>query len=138
MKSFFLIVLLGFSGGLYADAVDGLDKEFSQVEEHYKNVKTDDTIKKKILEKNILSAVRMTVIKRFPDYNLLLKDLKMSDISYQYKSETKICYVKYKTYLYSYTYYKDPQVYLQSPINEIYYLKPEKMEHQTEAAPKTN
>lgn len=118
---FFIIIM---TSNLIAGPVDGLEKEFSQVEEFYKNDTPSDEDKKRLLEKNIMSAVKITLIKRYENTDSYLKDLNPDKLQYQFMAETFSLYVKFNDFYLFYKFYKDPRMYYQTPIFEKFYTKP--------------
>ena len=131
-----LVIVLIFTAGLVAGPVDNLEKEFSQIEEHYKQDAPSDEDKKKILEKNLVSAVRLSLNRRYLDFEEKTKNLKAETISYQLIEESFSCYVKYENYYIFYKYYKDPRTYYQTPVIEKFFVKPGNMTQVHEAEKK--
>ena len=135
MKYTVLLILL-ITTNIYAGPVDGLEKEFSQIEEHYKQDAPSDADKTRVLEKNLVSAVRLSLVRRFLNYDEKIKNLTPANISYQLISETSSCYVKYEQFYIFYKFYKDPRTYAQSPVFESFYIKPENLKQPHEPAKK--
>ena len=126
----FLVLAMDVAAG----PTEGLAREFTKVEEHYKNLGISDDFKKKTLERNIFSAIKLSLQRRFLNFEELSKDINSTNVSYEFKEQTFICYLQYKDYMIYYEYAMDPRIYMQSPVTEKFLLKPDKMaeEHQKE------
>ncbi|TGK59994.1 hypothetical protein EHQ27_12395 [Leptospira wolffii] len=131
MKRIVILALaLSLATPLFAGKVSGLVEEFNKVEEYNKNRKLSDSVKKATLEKNLLSALKYSLHRKYLDYKEYTKDLKADSIQYEPQKGTFGVYVKYKTYIVFYSYLMDPEIYLQTPINEVFYVRPENLEEE--------
>ncbi|MCE9501776.1 MAG: hypothetical protein K8R21_14940 [Leptospira sp.] len=110
---------------VFADRVEGIVDEFTKVEDFILNRKPSNDYKKKNLERNILSAVRLSLHKRYLDFDVQIKEMNMTSVSYEIPKDSYSCYVRYKQYYIYYGFAMDPELYLQSPIEEKFYVKPE-------------
>ncbi|XDD48810.1 hypothetical protein AB3N59_10135 [Leptospira sp. WS92.C1] len=130
MKKIFAIslFLLIAVAGLQAGKSQGVVEEFNKVEEFSKNVKLSDAAKKATLEKNLLSAVRYTLHHKYLEYKEITKDLNSETLLYEPQKGTFTVYVKFKKYLFFYSFKMDPEVYLQTPENEVFYIRPENLD----------
>ncbi len=147
MKNFSLVCVILFCSlqSLFADKAPGTIDEFTKVEEFYRNPPASDESKKKILEKNLVSAIKISLIKKYTDHETVTKDLNPSTVSYEIAPGTFNCYVKYKQFYIFLMFATDPSLYLQTPIEERFYIKPESVNlnagdptHQNETKPKTD
>ena len=129
----FTLVLV-FGMDVTAGPTEGLSREFTKVEEHYKNRGISDEFKTKTLERNIFSAIRLSLQRRFLNFEEMSKDINSTNVSYEFKEQTFICYLQFKEYMIYYEYAMDPRIYMQSPVAEKFLIKPDKMpeEHQKE------
>ncbi len=131
MKRIVLLALaLCLASPLFAGKVSGLVEEFNKIEEFNKNRKLSDAVKKATLEKNLVSAMKYSLHRKYLEYKDYTKDLKTDSISYEPQKGTFGVYVKYKTYIVFYSYLMDPELYLQTPINEVFYVRPENLEEE--------
>ncbi|WP_061233956.1 LIC11625 family surface-exposed protein [Leptospira interrogans] len=130
MKKILAICLLFFFAlfSLQAGKSQGVVEEFNKVEEYNKNVKLSDAAKKATLEKNLLSAVKYTLHHRYLEYKEITKDLNTDTMLYEPQKGTYTVYVKFKKYLFFYSFKMDPEIYLQTPENEVFYLRPENLD----------
>ncbi|EQA70385.1 LIC11625 family surface-exposed protein [Leptospira noguchii] len=130
MKKSLAICLLFFFAffSLQAGKSQGVVEEFNKVEEYNKNVKLSDATKKATLEKNLLSAVKYTLHHRYLEYKEITKDLNADTMLYEPQKGTYTVYVKFKKYLFFYSFKMDPEIYLQTPENEVFYLRPENLD----------
>jgi len=101
----------------------GIISEFSQVEELVKNKKISRDYRKKTLEKNLINAVRFTFLRKYPDYQEKVKDLNPTSISFEQQKGTFNYFLKYKDYFLYYNFAVDPEVYVQIPADEKFYIK---------------
>jgi hypothetical protein len=109
---------------VFSEEVEGLVQEFLEVEDYLSNKKISPEQRKKNLEKNLLDSVKSTLSRKIKAPAKELKELKISDINYERPKSTNKFYVKYKTYYIYYSFTVDPEVYLQTAIEEILYVKP--------------
>ena len=109
---------------IFSEEVEGLVQEFLEVEDYLSNKKLSAEQRKKNLEKNLLDSVKSTLSRKIPSPAKELKDLKISDINYERPKSTNKFYVKYKSFYIYYSFTVDPEVYLQTAIEEILYVKP--------------
>ena len=120
-----LYLLLCTALPVFADRVEGIVDEFTKVEDFILNRKASTDYKKKNLERNILSAIRLSLHKRYLDFETQIKEMNMTSVSYEIPKDSFSCYVRYKQYYIYYGFAVDPELYLQSPVEEKFYIKPE-------------
>ncbi|TGK00619.1 hypothetical protein EHO59_11750 [Leptospira semungkisensis] len=138
MKRIVILALaICLASPLFAGKVSGLVEEFNKIEEFNKNRKISDSAKKATLEKNLLSAVKYSLHRKYLDYKEYIKDLKADSIQYEPQKGTFGVYVKYKTYIVYYSYLMDPEIYLQTPINEVFYVRPDNLDEEPHRDEKT-
>jgi hypothetical protein len=130
MHPFYLILslLLAFQTSVFAqDATSGksLAEEFSKLESYLKNRALTPEQKKKNLEGNLLSSLRMTLGHKLENPRKDLKDLKIQDVQSERFSTSNQFFVKYKAYYISYVFPVDPEIYQTSPYEEKILEKPE-------------
>jgi hypothetical protein len=101
----------------------GVISEFTQVEELVKNKKITKDYRKKTLEKNLVNAVRFTILKKYPDYQEKVKDLNASSIAFEQQKGTFNYFLKFKEYFLYYNFAVDPELYVQLPADERFYIK---------------
>jgi hypothetical protein len=101
----------------------GVISEFSQVEELVKNKKISRDYRKKTLDKNLVNAVRFTFLRKYPDYQEKIKDLNPTSITFEQQKGTFNYFLKYKDYFIYYSFAVDPELYVQIPSDERFYLK---------------
>ncbi|MBE7411468.1 MAG: hypothetical protein L6Q54_10855 [Leptospiraceae bacterium] len=128
-------IFVGFQFSVLAEKAPGTMDEFTKVEEYYRNPPASDEQKKKTLEKNLMSAIKISLIKKYIDHESILKDLSSSTIGYEMAPGTFNCYVKYKQFYIFLMYATDPSLYLQTPIEERFYIKPENANLNTSSDP---
>lgn len=147
---------------IIATGAPSIISEFTKVEELTKNKGITEEFRKKTLEKNLLNAVKGTLLKKFPDYQKKTEDLKdMSSIAFEQQKGTFNYYVKYVTkktdkdkdgkesapyifYLF-YNFAVDPEIYIQLPVDDRIYISTPELEalgnsssSKTPAAPSTS
>jgi len=108
----------------FSEEVEGLVQEFLEVEDYLSNKKLSPEQRKKNLDKNLLESVKSTLSRKIKAGSKELKGLKITDINYERPKNTNKFYVKYKSYYIYYSFTADPEVYLQTAIHEILYVKP--------------
>ncbi|MCB1142177.1 MAG: hypothetical protein H7A24_08790 [Leptospiraceae bacterium] len=101
----------------------GVISEFTQVEELVKNKKITKEYRKKTLEQNLLNAVKFTFLKKYPDYQEKVKELNPESISFEQQKGTYNYYLKFKDYFLYYNFALDPEIYVQLPVDEKFYIK---------------
>jgi hypothetical protein len=101
----------------------GVISEFSQVEELVKNKKISRDYRKKTLDKNLVNAVRFTFLRKYPDYQEKIKDLNPTSITFEQQKGTFNYFLKFKDYFIYYSFAVDPELYVQIPADERFYLK---------------
>jgi hypothetical protein len=119
-----ILTFILFSSPIFTEEVTGLVQEFLEVEDYLSNKKLSAEQRKKNLERNLLESVKSTLSRKIQAPSREVKDLKISDINYERPKNTNKFYVKYKTYYIYYSFTIDPEIYLQSAIEEILYVKP--------------
>jgi len=126
----FLILALSFSlislQSLKAERIlgtSGVISEFSQVEELVKNKKISRDYRKKTLEKNLVNAVRLTFLRKYADYQEKIKELNPANIAFEQQKGTFNYFIKFKEYFISYSFSVDPELYVQLPSDEKFYIK---------------
>ncbi len=102
-----------------------LAEEFSKLDSYLRNRTLTAEQKKKILEGNLLSSIRMTLGHKLENPKKDLKDLKMQDVQSERFSNSNQFFVKYKSYYISYIFPVDPEIYQTSPYEERILEKPE-------------
>ena len=100
----------------------GVISEFSQVEELVKNKKISRDYRKKTLDKNLVNAVRFTFLRKYPDYQEKIKDLNPTSITFEQQKGTFNYFLKFKDYFIYYSFAVDPELYVQIPSDERFYL----------------
>ncbi|WCL47895.1 hypothetical protein [Leptospira sp. GIMC2001] len=122
---FTMIIVAQFAvGRIQAEEVQGLVQEFLEVEDYLSKKKPSPEARKKILEKNLLDSVRNTLSRKISAPATELKNLKVSELSYERPANTNKFYIKYKNYYMYYSFSMEPEIYLQLPQEEILYVKP--------------
>lgn len=124
-KTIVLVVLIFFFQiGLSAGEVKGLINEFMEVEDYLSKKKPSEEYRKKMLEKNMIEALKNTLSRKFKNPKSKLKDLKIENIDYERQDNTFKYYLRFKEYYVFYDFAMDPELYMQSPRTEILYTKP--------------
>jgi len=100
----------------------GLMKEFRRLEEKLRGRKRTAAHLKKTLETNLIGALSRSIVRRFyPERRVLLKNLKPANITYDNPTSPLVYYVRYivgsKTLLARMDFARDPEYYLQYPVN---------------------
>ena len=124
MKHFIIFTFL-FSTFIFAKESSRVLSEIRQLR-NMRNTHISEELKQQKLNQNLISALKITIKRRYPNYNDKLKDLKIENVDYeQYKRDSFIYYVKYKELYTSYTFVNNPKLFLQYPIREVVYEKPD-------------
>ncbi|MCB1179370.1 MAG: hypothetical protein KDK36_17445 [Leptospiraceae bacterium] len=139
MKKTGLIIalLVVFSGQIFAERVigtPGIISEFSKVEELVKNKRITKEYRKQTLEKNLLTAVKFTLLKKYADYDEKIKDLTSENIKFEQQKGTFNYYIQYKDYFLFYNFAVDPELYSQLPTDDRIYIKTKEVEEQEKEA----
>jgi hypothetical protein len=138
MKKLGLILLTAvfFTLSLNAERIigtPGVISEFSKVEELVKNKRITKEFRKQTLEKNLLTAVKFTLLKKYSDHEDKIKDLKPENIKFEQQKGTFNYYIQYKDYFLYYNFAVDPELYSQLPTDDRIYIKTKEMEDEESA-----
>lgn len=130
---------MGFiaSSGYAIDRIQGTPEaldEFLKTEEFVKYKKIASNVKDRTLKKNLVSAVKFSILKRYPDFKERTKDLKPENVSFYQEDGAFTYFVKYKDYYGQYFFVSDPELYIQQPVDERFYLRPEEFKDEKPAA----
>lgn len=135
------IILLLFATQIFAERIlgsTGVISDFSKIEEIMRNKKITKEFRQKTLEKNILTAVRFSLLKKYPDYEERIKDLSMDKIKFEQQKGTFNYYINYNDYYFYYNFATDPELYVQLPLDDKLYIKtPEVAEEMKEIGSST-
>lgn len=133
MKRILLVLsaLTFFASSLAAERIlgtPGVISDFSKVEEMVRNKKITKEYRQKTLEKNILTAVRFTLLKKYPDYQDRIKDLNFQKVKFEQQKGTFNYYINYNEYYFFYNFAVDPELYVQLPLDDRIYVKTNDMD----------
>ncbi len=135
-----LHVLLIFVSSLAAERIvgtPGVISDFSKIEELIRNKKITREFRQKTLEKNLLTAVRFTLFKKYPDYEERIKDLSFSKLKFEQQKGTFNYYVNYNEYYIYYNFAVDPELYVQFPADDRLYVRTPEMEEDFKSSSST-
>jgi hypothetical protein len=122
--SFIFICIFSFS--LYGKRLkgdSGIAEEYSKVDEFDKNLKVTEEYKLNTLKTNLIRAIKISIQKKFPDYESRLQDIDHSTIKFEQIRGTFNYYAKFKDYLFLFKFPIDPELYIQRPIEETILVK---------------
>jgi hypothetical protein len=126
MNKLFLTILFFVALQITADRIpgkDGVIDDFVKTEEYNKNKKISKDFRKKTLERNLTTAIKYTMHKKYADYKDRIKDLKPETISFEQEKGTFNYFINYRDYYFFYNFAVDPEVYVQLPQDERVYIK---------------
>jgi hypothetical protein len=111
---------------IIADRQLGTMNEFSKVEEFHQNPVPSKAFRERTLERNIINAIRSSLVKGHTAKvrSEKLKDIKMASINFEQEKNTFNYYVKYNDLIFFYNFSVNPELYLQTPIDERGYKNP--------------
>lgn len=136
------ILLFLFVTQVFAERIlgtTGVISDFSKIEEILRNKKITKEYRQKTLEKNILTAVRFSLLKKYPDYQERIKDLSMDKIKFEQQKGTYNYYINYNEYYFYYNFATDPELYVQLPLDDRLYIRtPEIAEEMKETGSNTS
>ena len=136
---FSLLLFCLLCSAVYAGPTPGILKEFRKTEELIRNKKKGKEARKKTLESNLLSAMRLSLRRRFYlKQKELLEGLNADSLAYEVHPSTKLVYfVRYRNFYVRYDFYRDPEIYIQAPKYEKFLIREEGTgdAHDTKPAP---
>lgn len=126
-KILICLLILLFSINVYSlDRVlgtpDVLD-EFSRTEESIKHKQLSKENRDKTLKKNLTTAVKYSIHKKYLDSKERIKDLRPDSIKFYQDPGTYNYVIQYKEYYGYYYFAVDPELYIQLPVDERFYSK---------------
>jgi len=128
MKKILSLTLFLFSlvlwNPLVAQETKGLVDEYIRVETYNRNNPISAEKKKKNFSTNLTNGLRYALSKKFPPKTTELNDLKFEDIQFEKVPKTLKYYLKYKDYFVFLQFANDPELFIQSPIEESVERKP--------------
>ncbi len=132
------IFLLFFATQIFAERIlgtTGVISDFSKIEEIMRNKKITKEYRQKTLEKNILTAIRFSLLKKYPDYQERIKDLSMDKVKFEQQKGTYNYFINYNDYYFYYNFATDPELYVQLPLDDRLYLKTPEIEEEMKETP---
>lgn len=129
--------LLFFATQTFAERIlgtPGIISDFTKIEELMRNKKVTKEYRQKTLEKNILTAVKFSLLKKYPDYEERIKDLSFDKIKFEQLKGTYKYYINYNDYYFYYDFATDPELYVQLPLDDRLYIKTPELEEQMKSA----
>lgn len=98
--------------------------EFTKIEDSIKH-QEPLTIEEKDrnLKKNLATAMKYSIHKKYMDYKDRIKDLKPEALNFYQEPGTFNYIVQFKNYFGYYNFSVDPEIYIQLPVDEKFYTK---------------
>lgn len=134
------IVLLLFTTKVFAERIlgtTGVISDFAKIEEIMRNKKITREYRQKTLEKNLLTAVKFSLIKKYPDYEDRIKDLSFDKVKFEQLKGTYKYYISFKEYYFYYDFATDPELYVQMPLDDRIYIKTPEIEEEMKSISET-
>ena len=125
-----LFLTLAFFASLsvvQAGPTPGILKEFRKTEELIRNKKKGKEARKATLEANLLSAMRLSLKRRFYlKQKELLEGLNADSLAYEVHPSSRLVYfVRYRNFYVRYDFYRDPEYYIQAPKYDKFLIREE-------------
>lgn len=137
LRILLVIAILLFTTKIFAERIlgtSGVISDFSKLEEIMRNKKVTREYRQKTLEKNILTAVKFSLLKKYPDYEERIKDLSFDKIKFEQQKGTYRYYINFKEYYFYYDFATDPELYVQLPLDDRLYIKTPEIEEEMKTA----
>ncbi|MFN3604021.1 MAG: hypothetical protein ACK4UJ_04855 [Leptonema sp. (in: bacteria)] len=128
MKTFNYGIILFFllTFGIESGPKEGVMSEFRAVEEGIRKQFRSEKEQQTTLEKNLLNAMKMAIMRRFYyDSEKYLKELNVDNLSWESPTTPNIYYVKFKYFIVRFDFANDPKFFIQSPIFEKFLIMSE-------------